>query len=425
MSLIKRFFKEVNKKEVISWAFFDFANSSYSLLIITFIFPIFFKEVIAGQEFGDFYWGLITSISILAGGLVAPIIGAIADYDKRRKTKFILFALLAMIGTASLYFTSSSTLLFASLLFIATNFFFELATVMYDSFLLHVSTKETAGRISGLGWGLGYLGGITAMLLLRPFYSEGYIGVLESTYKLTFPLTALFFFIFSLPIFIFLKDKEPKRKKESLLHLAKIGIRNTFSTIRDIKKHKNIAWFLLAFYLMNDALVTLFTFISIYARTTLSIPISEISLLLLIIQLIGFPAAVFFGWLSDKKGAKKILLFTLAFWSLIIILLSLATSKYMFYLVSIMAGLVVGSSQAIARSWLSKIIPDEKRSEFFGFNGFASKVSATTGPLVFGTISILTGNQRFAMIALLLFFIASFSIFSRISEESGEDAIAL
>lgn len=409
------FFKDVNKKEAISWALFDFANSSYGLLILTFVFPIYFKEAIAGSQYGDFYWGLIGTISLLFAGLTAPIIGSIADYDSRRKTKFILFTLISVIGTAALYFTGPNMLFFASLIFIVTHFFYDLALILYDSFLVHVSSKETLGRISGLGYGLGYLGGIIAMLILRPLYAGGFEGDLESLYKLTFPLTALFFLIFSLPSFIFIKEE--KRKREPIIKMIKLGFKTTFQTLKEIKNHKIIAWFLIAFYLMNDALVTLFAFISIYGKTTLSLSIGEIGIILLTVQIIAVPAAVFLGFLSDKKGPKKILLSALFIWIIIILLLAIANSKSMFYFVAILTGLVIGGSQAIARSWFSKLIPLEKRCEFFGFNGFASKVSATTGPLIFGTISVLTGNQRIAMLALLPFFIISFIIFSKIKED--------
>jgi len=410
------FFKGIDLKQALSWALFDFANSAYSLIIISFIFPIYFKEVVAAGTYGDLYWGICISLSILVGAFASPIVGAIADYDSRRKIKFMMFALVSMIGTASLYFSGPGTLFLASLIFIVTNFFFELAIVMYDSFLLHVSTPETAGRISGLGWGLGYVGGVVAMLLLRPFYENGYVGVLDPTYRLTFPLTALFFFVFSVPFFLFVKEKRSGESRESLPNLIKIGISRTLSTLREIRKHKRIAWFLVAFYFLNDVLVTLFAFIPIYARNTLSLDFSDIFVLFALIQLIGFPSAVFFGWLSDKKGPKRILLVTIAIWTFILVMLALTTSKTEFYILAVMAGLVIGSSQAVARSWLSKIIPVDKQCEFFGFNGFASKVAATTGPLIFGIVSSVTMNQRIAMLALLPFFVISFIIFLRIEE---------
>jgi len=410
------FFKGVKKREVYSWAFYDFANSAYALLIMSFVFPIFFREVIVGGSQGDLWWGLAVSISILLGGIASPIIGAIADYDTRRKRKFVIFALLAIIGTALLYFTGPNLFLFTFILFIATNLCFEIAQTLYDSFLLHVSTPETAGRISGLGWGLGYVGGIISMLALKPLYDLGYGNVL---YKLTFPLTALFFLIFSLPAFFFIKEHSRIVKKEKVMGLVKKGFTNTLQTLKEIKNHKRIAWFLVGFYLLNDALVTIFAFLPIFAKVTLEMTFSEIAILLVIVQLIGFPAAIFFGWLSDKIGSKKILLSTIVVWGFIVLGIAFANSKSFLYVISIFTGLVVGSSQAVARSWFSKLIPPEKRCEFFGFNGFASKIAATTGPLIFGVISVVTQNQRIAVGALLIYFVISFIIFWTIKDEKS------
>ena len=420
MKILDKFFKNANKKEAISWAFYDFANSSYTLLILSFVFPIYFKEVIVGVEKGDFYWGVLVSVSILIGGLLAPIIGAIADYDARKKIKFIIFALVSMIGTAFLFFTGSDKLLLTSLIFLISNVAFELAQTLYDSFLARVSTKETVGRISGLAWGLGYIGGVVAMLAFKSLYENGYAGDFEFGYKLVFPLTALFFLLFSIPSFIFIKEKSEGKKSEPLSVLIKHGVKSVIGTIKNLKQHKNIAWFLVGFYFVNDALVTIFAFGPIYARTTFGMEFKEILTLLLIVQIVAFPAATIFGLLSDKKGSKKILLFTIAVWILIVALLSIATTKIMFFGIMLLAGLVIGSSQAIARSWLSKLVPDEKRFEFFGFNGFASKIAATTGPVLFGAVSVATGNQRLAMAALIPFFVIAFIIFWRIKEEKVE-----
>lgn len=405
-------FKELKRKEVIAWAFYDFANSSYSFLILSFVFPIFFKEVIAGTN-GEFWWGLNVSISVLLAGILSPIIGAIADYDSRKKIKFTISVILAAIGTALLFFTGSNLLLFSSILFILTTMSFEISQTLYDSFLTHISTKENVGKISGFGWGLGYLGGIVSMLLLRPFYANGFEQNL-GLYKLTFPLTALFYFTFSIPIFIFLKENKTQIKHK-FKNLVKIGFSRVKQTLKEVKLHKNVGLFLIAFYLMSDALVTLFSFITIYAKDTLNIPMSEITILLLMAQLIAFPSTLVFGIISDKISSKKMLLSSLFIWIIIVILLIIANSKQMFYLIVVLTALVVGSSQSIARAWLTKIIPENKKTEFFGFNGFANKISAATGPLIFGTVSVLF-NQRIAMIPLGLFFVGSFLIFTKVKE---------
>ncbi|MDO8495331.1 MAG: MFS transporter [bacterium] len=414
---MKSWLKIISKKEILSWAFYDFANSAYALIVVSFVFPIFYREVIAGAKLGDFYWGLITSVSILIGALIAPIIGAMADEDGRKKIKFTIFSSLSMGGTALLFFTGSGTLLWASLLFIAANIFFEISQTIYDSFLGHISTRETVGKISGFAWGLGYVGGVAALLLFQPLFGQGYEDNLF-LYKLTFPLTALFFLLFSIPAFLFLKDENIlHRTRHPLPQLTRKAFQRVWHTVKHFREYRNIAWFLFGLYLFNDALVTMFTFMPLFARTTLQMSIKEIAFLLLLVQLLAFPFTAFFGWLSDKKGSKPILLFAVAGWAILTFVIYLAETKEIFYLAVLIGSMVMGSSQATARSWLSKMVPPEKRSEFFGFNGFASKIAATTGPIVFGALSSFTGNQRNGVLAMIPFFILAFFIFARIKEE--------
>ena len=396
---------------------FDFANSSYSLLILSFIFPIYFKEVIAGMQYGDFYWGLIGSVSILLAGIVSPVIGAVADYDLRKKRKFIWCVVLSTIATLLLFFSNSKTLIFTSLVFIASNLFFTLAQSLYDSFLAHVSSKKNAGTVSGLGYALGYFGGIVAMLLLKPFYTNGYAGEFETAYKLTFVLVALFFIVFSVPSFFFIKEKMSKVERKNIFELSKIGFANTIETFKQFRKEKHLAWFLIAFYLMSDALVTVFAFISLYAIQTLGLSVAEVGTIFIIVQVIGIPSAFFFGWLADKKGQRKILLVTIVVWILIVLLLGFGKTKLIMYIVAVLTGLVIGGSQSIARSWFSNLVPEKKRFGLFGFNSFASKVSATVGPVLFGAISSFFGSQRIAMFSIAPFFIASWIIFYNIKEK--------
>ncbi len=411
-------FRDINKKQVFSWALFDFANSAYVLIILSFVFPIFYRDSIVGGQLGDFYWGLIVGVSIFLGGIAAPIVGAVADEHKKKKGKFIILVVLSALGTALLYFTGSTTFIWASVLFVATNVVFEIAQTLYDSFLPDISTKKNVSKISGFAWGLGYIGGVSALLLFQPFYGAGFEAN-ETLYKLTFPLTALFFLLCSIPAFIYLKD-EGEASKDSVSQLTRKGFKRVFTTIREIRNYKTVALFLVGFYLFNDALVTLFAFIPLYARTTLDLNIKEIATLLLIVQVLAFPFTVFFGWLADKVGNKKVLVGTLAGWFLLTIVIYLADTKTIFYVAVIMGSVIMGSSQSAARSWLTKIIPRDKRSEFFGFNAFASKVAAITGPILFGAISSFTGNQRNGILAMLPFFIVAIIIFSKIHEESAE-----
>ncbi len=404
------------KMQAISWALFDFANSSYSIIILTFVFPIFFKDVIAGRAYGDFYWGLIASLSILISGILAPLIGAVVDYSKKLKFTFIIFALFSIIGTALLYFSSHNLLFLVSSLFIVTNLCYNISLGLYDSFLPYVSTPKNSGRVSGLGYGFGYLGGFVALILLKPLYESGYNSEFLQQYKLTFALAAAFFLFFALPMFFFVRGRNIKKIKGNFFHFVYNGFSRTLDTIKKIKKHKEIVFFIIALYLLSDALYTIFGFISIYAKDTLLLSIPEITSILLLIHFVAFPSSIFLGWLSDKKGYKKVLLATIVGWIIIISLLSIANSKSQFYLLATFSGIVIGGSQAIPRAWFAKIIPHEKLCEFFGFNSLSTKIAGTIGPLIFGSISSLSGNQRIAMLSLLPLVIAAFFIFAKIRE---------
>ncbi len=408
--MLNKYFKGLNKKEVISWSLYDFANSAYTIIIISFVFPIYFKNVIAGNSMGDFYWGLAVSLSILVGAILSPIIGAIADTDNRRKSKLMLLALISMVATAMLFFVGPNMLFYAFIVFVLSSIFFELAQSLYDSFLPQISGKQH-GKVSRLGWGLGFLGGIVIMLLLYPLYSPGYAQN-DFAYRLVFPLTALFFFIFALPMFIVFKDEKKTKKRINI----KKAFNDIFKTFKNIKRYKRIWLFLLAVYFMNDALVTVFSFLPIYANNTLGLTLAQIMPALFIVQLVGFVSTIFLGALSDKLGSKKILLAAIIIWIISIIMLYFGNSLWVFYLVAVTAGFAIGSSQAIARSWLSRMIPLENRSQFFGFNGFATKIAATTGPLLFGIVSVATGNQRIALLSIILLFAISFVLFSFVKE---------
>lgn len=405
-----------NKKEVISWAFFDFANSSYSIIIISLLFSVYFRNVIVGGgPNADLIWGIVLSVAVLLGGLAAPIIGAMADFSKRRKPAFIVFTLISIIATALLYFVGPGKLIYAAIVFIIANFFFENASVLYDSFLVLISKPKTAGTISGFGWGLGYVGGMIAGIILLPLYINGYEAN-DALFRLAFPLTALFFLIFALPSFFWLKDRGTAVSKGKGF-LIKHGFKSVFHTLRHIKEYKNVFMYFLGYYLLHDGLFTLIAFTGIFAVTTLNLSLASVLVLFLIVHAVGFISTPIAGKLADKFGNKPVLLSTVVGWVITTILLAFTTEPWMFWTVAVLGGLVIGSSQAVGRSWLSIIVPLKQSAELFGFNGFASKLAATLGPLLFGVVSATTGNQRYAVLSLLVFFVLSFIVLWFVKEE--------
>ncbi len=414
--MLKKFFKNINRKQAISRAFYDFANSSYTVIIAGFVFPIYFKEFVAWWINWDFWRWLAVSISVLLWAIISPIIWAIADYDQKRKYRFIIFAVLSMLWASILYFVWPWELAWWLFVFISANLCFEVAQIFYDSFIGQVSSHETSGRISWLWYWLWYLWWLIAMIVLQPLYKSWYVDWMENIYMLTFPFTALFFLVFALPSFIVLKDTYKNTKRINFVKLVKIWFKNVINSIKSLKRYENIGWFILWFCILNDALVTVFSFVPIYAKTTLGFNMSEIMLIIVLVQIIAFPASILFWWLSDKIWYRKVLLWSILWWILITIWLALWSWTIIMYIVLSLTGLVIWSSQATIRSRYNKIIPSEKRCEFFWFNWFASKAAAVLWPFLFGIISVSTWNQRIAMASIIPFFILAIIIFYRLPE---------
>ena len=198
---------EEKKSRIFIWTLFDFANTSYSIVVVTFIFAVYFKQhIISGESIGDFYWSLGTSISMLITAIISPVLGAIADHSAGKKRFLLFFTLLCIISTALLYFAEVGDVLYALLLFITANVGFEAGLVFYDAFLPEITRPKNYGRVSGYGFAMGYIGSFVSLAIALPFIKSEMI-------KETFPLAALFFFVFAIPVFLFLKEKKETERE--------------------------------------------------------------------------------------------------------------------------------------------------------------------------------------------------------------------
>ncbi len=404
---------EVTKKEIWSWAFYDFANSAYASLIPVLLFPLFYKTVIlANSAKADLYWGIAVGVSVLLAGLISPFIGALADLTKKRKLVFILSSIVAVIGTGLLAITSRLDIISATIIFMLTNMAFTIALTLYDSLLYNVSNQNNSAKISGFGWAMGYVGGLLCMILIYSFLKK---GVNSEFFWITFIIVAIFYLIFSIPAFFNIKEQE-------LINLDKVknpikeSFNSIFRTLKNWRQYKYLFLFLLGFYFLTEGITTLMFFFALFANTTLNLETSKIAILLITAQIIAIPATILIANITDKFGHKKILIYTLIGWCITTLILMLAKNIYMVYGFVVVGGLVIGSSQSTARSWYNKIIPSEKRAELFGFNAFASKISATFGPALFGFVSVFSGSQRIAVFSVLIYFLIALFIFIKVKE---------
>jgi UMF1 family MFS transporter len=396
------------KGRVFVWTLFDFANTSFSIIVVTFLYAVYFKKTVAGNEaIGDLYWSISTSIAMVITAIISPVLGAIADYSAGKKRFLLFFTSLCILGTASLYFIGPGQIFWGIFIFVFANVGFEAGLVFYDAFLPEITAPKNYGRVSGYGFGMGYLGSLATLAIVFPFIEASMI-------KETFPIAALFFLIFSLPLFFFLKDSRNKADKNH--SFISIGFGRVWSTLTHLKYYKNLAIFLLAYFFYIEGVNTVIFFSGNYASTTLGFTELELLIFFIVVQTTAIAGSVLLGIVADKVGQKKTIVYSLYIWLLTVILAYFIHDKTGFYIVGLLAGVAMGSSQSTSRSLMSKLTPPEKKTEFFGFYSFFGKSSAVIGPLVFGLVSFLSGNQRIAIISIAFFFIVGLLILTKVKD---------
>lgn len=393
-----------------AWSFYDFGNSAYALLIMTLFYPLYFSEFVAPGPKSDAVWGGTVALSILLVGLLSPFLGAFSDNNSNRKSFFIFFSLISALGTGFLALTGNGGIQLGAVVFVAVNFSFGVSLFYYDSFLVVVpQDKKVSTTISGIGWAVGYIGGPLCLmfvwLILGFRLPENF-----SDYNLVFIITALFFFLcVAWPLKILPKDK--KRNDE----LERINfVKTVWRTITSSwENKKEVFMFLVAMYFIMDGLTTIVYFTALFAKKELGFNIGQIVTLLLVVQFVAIPFTIFFCWVGEKKGEIPMLIFCSFIWCAIVALMYVNNDYGKYFLISALTGLVIGSTPALARGFLSKIIPTEKRAELFGFNSFASRIATIAGPVLFGIFSVKY-DMRIALLTVLPFFGIGLLILARL-----------
>ena len=411
-------FYTATRWQIFSWALFDFAHTAFYVLILTVGYPLYFKEIVAqSSNQGDFLWGSAFSISMLIVALFSPVLGAVADYGAGKKRFLGILTALCVLATSSLFFVHSGMIFFGMVLLIVSNIGFEAGLVFYDAFLPEITTARSYGRVSGYGFALGYVGSLVSLAVVFPLYAGGFGTDNLFNIRLSFIVAAAFFFVFSLPLFFFLPDKQ--RTGSLKLDFIKIGFARLRTTYQQFPKYRNIARFLLAYFIYIDGVNTIIIFSSIFARETLKMDISEIVIYFAMVQTSAIFGSIIFGILADHTNHKRTLSITLFLWLSIVAIAYFIQDKWMFYGLGILAGLALGSSQSTSRGMMSIITPQEKKTEFFGFYSFFGKASAIVGPVIFGFVSSYL-NQRFAILSIGFFLFAGLILLQRVEERAPE-----
>ena len=398
----------INKNKIISWSLYDFASQPFSTIVVTFVFSSFFTKHIAYDEkIGTQMWSNAIAISAVIVAVVSPFFGAIADNTGRKKFFLVVFTMVSSLFTCMLYTPEKGEVYFALILFIIANVSFEICTIFYNSYLPEITNSKNRGTVSGFAWGLGYLGGILSLLLLQLFLD------LENTYdiKLSNIYVGIWFIIFSIPLCLIFNDSKKARVQKDSLKNSYLSIKNTFKAISE---YKIILRFLIARLFYNDALITIFGLGGIYAVTTLDFNFNEVVSLAIVLNIAAGIGAFIFGFFEDNFGPKKIIIMSL--WVLIIATLIAFIApetnypKKLFWLSGILIGLMAGPNQSSSRSLMSILVPEDKKSQFFGFYSLTGKITSFIGPFLFGLITLYF-DQRIALwIVIVLFSIGLYLI---------------
>ncbi len=395
-----------------AWCGYDWANSAFPTVVTTFVFAAYFTKAVAPDPVtGTAHWGYAMSASALAVAVASPILGAIADHSGRRKPWIAVFTAVCVATTAALWFAAPdpSWVLFALILVAVANFAFETGMVFYNAMLPDLARPSMIGRISGWGWGLGYAGGLVCLAVAlvgfvqteRPWF--GLDPDAAEHVRATAVLVAIWFAVFSLPLFVLTPDRPATRITAT--EAVRRGWATLSQTVRQVRAHAHIARFLLARMIYTDGLNTLFAFGGIYAAGTFGMPFAELILFGIAMNVTAGLGAALFAWVDDLIGPKRTILIAVVALTVLGGILLVVPSKTLFWVFGLPLGLFVGPAQSASRSMMARMAPPALRTEMFGLYALAGKATAFLGPALLGWVTAMAGSQRAGMATILVFFV--------------------
>jgi UMF1 family MFS transporter len=396
----------MNRRTIASWCLYDFANSFYVILPAV-VWQVYYQQKIVGNEqgLGDLWWGRAISVSMIFVAVSSPMMGAVADYAGVRKRLLVLYTLIAVTGTCLMTTVEPGMLYWGFLVTLISFVTFEGALVFYNAYLPEIAPPDHQGRVSGWGFGVGYAGSTLALLLALAFVPEHM--------SLAFLVIAAAFLVFSLPAFFWLPADAPPRL--GVLAAAGGGLREAWRTFKEILHVQELRRFLLAYFFFEDGVNTVTYFAAGFAVRTLGFTARESIVFFLVVQLCALAGAFLWAKPTDKLGPKRVVLTMLVQWSLVVTSAYFVTTKAQFWVLAVLAGTGLGAIQAASRTFMATLVPRGREADFFGFYSLCGKSAAVMGPALFGEVSRATGgNQRLAVLSVLIFFVVGGLLLSRV-----------
>jgi UMF1 family MFS transporter len=405
----------MDKKQVGAWALFDFANSVYPAVMTTAVFPVYYIRFVVGQDGGqgEWWWGRAVALSALIVALSSPLLGAIADRGGARKKFMLTFTATCLLGVMMMTMLDAGMVVQGFVLFVVANVGFEGALVFYNAYLPDIAPPGRQGWVSGLGFGVGYAGSAIGLAMAIPFARE--------RIELVWLLVAGFFFLFSLPAFLFLPPDLPGEM--TIPRAARWGVTNFRTIVGEVWAQKELRNFLFAFFFYIDGVLTIIVMAGAVATGTFGFDETGTIILFMIVQLSALVGAFTLAKPTDRWGPKRVLNGVLFVWILTGVSAFFLQDPNLFYALAVVAGLGLGSVQAASRSFMSSLIPEGKEAEMFGFYALCGKSSSVLGPMLFGGVTVLAGgNQRPGFLVLTALFVIGLVLLQRVRDPAAARA---
>ena len=398
------------RRPVLAWALYDWANSAFATTVMAGFFPAFFQR----------YWslgvdptvstsrlGFANGVAGFVVAVLAPALGAIADRCGRRKRFLIAWSLIGIVGTGLLWFVGRGEWAAAAALFVVGSIGFAAANVFYDALLLDVAAEAELDRVSAFGYALGYLGGgllfaLNVLMTVKP----AWFGLADAAaaVRASFVLVAIWWAVFLLPLALQVRER-PGEAGVSLAAATVQGLRELAATLRHVARYRELALFLVAYWLYIDAVNTIIKMAVDYG-VALGLPSESLLAALLMTQFVAFPAALAFGWLGDRIGARRGILLGIVVYTLATLYAFFLDSVAEFFALAAVIGLVQGGVQSLSRSFFGRLVPEGKGGEFFGFYNMMGKFATVLGPLLVAVVALATGSSRASIASLAILFLA-------------------
>jgi UMF1 family MFS transporter len=406
------------RRPVIGWALYDWANSAFATTVMAGFFPVFFKQYwSAGTEaaVSTFRLGILSGAGSLVIALAAPLLGAMADRGGARLKLLAFFTLIGAAATAALFLVEKGDWITAALVYSLAGVGFWGGIIFNDSLLVDVAERPEYDLVSAFGYSAGYLGGGLLLVLNAAMVTDparfGLASAADAV-RIAFPIVGAWWILFTVPCLLWVREEKPARTLAGAAAL-RAGWSEFRKTLAEVRRYRPLVWFLLAYWLYIDGVNTVIKMAVDYGLS-LGFPQQSLIAALLITQFVGFPAALFFGWLGKRIGARAGIFIALGIYAAATIAAYWMSEVSHFYMLAGAIGLVQGGIQSLSRSYYAALVPEGKQGEFFGFYNMMGKFAAVLGPTMVGITALVTGNTRLGMLSLLLLFLGGAVLLARV-----------